>query len=294
MNKKLEQIAKDIRELKIQGAVSIALAAATAIEAVVKTSKARNRTDFINELEHTGEVLIATRPSAVALPNAVKKYIKEVEESTVKFPALKREAISIGNRFINDVTDSVQEIGKIGAALIEDGDVILEHCHSSTVMSVLKEAWSQGKKFEVFCTETRPWGQGYLSSKELSDFGIPTTLIIDNAVWTFIQQVSKVFVGADTITKEGAVVNKIGTAQIAFLAKEFKKPFYVCTEMLKLDKNRSAGQIVIEERPVEEIIDPKKISKVKIRNPVFDITLPENISRIITENGVFTPSELVK
>jgi len=294
MNKKLEQTAKDIRELKVQGAISIALAAANAMKSVIRESQAKNKTEFIKELKDAGDILISTRPSAVALPNAVKKYLNEIGKSRVEFPRLKREAISIGNKFIEQVTASVQTIGKIGAALVEDGDVVMIHCHSSTVMSVLKEAWSSGKKFEVFARETRPWGQGYISSKELSDFGIPTTLIIDNAAWTFMKQCSKVFVGADTITKEGAVINKIGTAGLALIANHFKKPFYVATEMLKLDRSKSSEQIVIEERPVREILDPRKIQKAKIRNPVFDVTKPEFITKIITEEGVFSPAELVK
>jgi len=294
MNKKLEQTAKDIRELKVQGAISIALAAANAMESVIRESRAKNKSEFLKELKEAGNVLISTRPSAVALPNAVKKYLSEIEKSKVLFPKLKREAISIGNKFIKKVTASVQNIGKIGAALIADGDVIMIHCHSSTVMSVLKEAWQAGKKFEVFCRETRPWGQGYVSSKELSDFGIPTTLIIDNAAWTFMEQCSKVLVGADTITKDGAVINKIGTAPLALIAKHFKTPFYVATEMLKLDKSSTAEQVVIEERGENEIIDPRKLPKVKIRNPVFDITKPEFITKIITEQGVFNARELVK
>lgn len=293
MNKKLEQTAKDIREMKVQGAISIALAAATAMESVILESKAKSRAEFFNELEDAADILESTRPTAVALPNAVSQFLDEVKKSkAADVPKLKRDAIAVARRFISHVTTAVQDIGKIGATLIESGDVILTHCHSSTVMSVLKEAWNSGKKFEVFSMEARPWGQGYITAHELSDFGIPTTLIIDNAAWTFIEQCSKVFVGADTITREGAVINKVGTASLALMARHFKKLFYVAAETLKLDKSRSANQVIIEERPLDEIIDPKKIPKAKIRNPVFDVTGPQFITKIITEEGVFTPREL--
>ncbi|MFH1450460.1 MAG: S-methyl-5-thioribose-1-phosphate isomerase [archaeon] len=294
MNKKLEQAAKDIREMKIQGAISIALTAANAMESVITDSKAKSRAEFMKEVEDAGEILISTRPTAVALPNAVKEFVREVKESKAEFPKLKKDAIKIAHRYIEHIKTELQDIGKIGATLIDDGDIVLIHCHSGTVMEVLKAAWNAGKRFEVFSMEARPWGQGYLSTKELSDFGIPTTLIIDNAAWTFMEQSSKVLVGADTITRDGAVINKVGTAGLALIAKHFNKPFYVATEMLKLDRNRGANQIVIEERPADEIIDPKKLPNAKIRNPIFDVTEPEFITKIITEEGVFEPADLVK
>jgi len=167
------------------------------------------------------------------------------------------------------------------------------HCHSSTVMAILKEAWRSGKKFETICTETRPWHQGYISSRELSNFGIPTSLIVDSAVMHFMDKVDVVFVGADTITKEGDLVNKIGTSQIALVAKHFNKPLYVATESLKFDHTRSSSDIVIEERPLKEIIDPRRLPKVKLRNPVFDVTKTEYITSIITERGVFQPGERI-
>ena len=294
MNKKLEKIAEDIRELRVQGAISVALAADNALESVINESKAKTRAEFLKELDDAGDILIKTRPSAVALPNAVKEFLKQVKKCNSEMPKLKKDAYVIGKKLIKNTKESIEDIGKIGAVLIEDGDVIMTHCHSSTVMSILKTAWDAGKKFEVFARETRPWGQGYITARELSEFGIPTTLIIDNAAWSFMDQCSKVFVGADTITKDGALINKIGTAPLASIAKKFNKKFYVATEMIKLDRTRTADKIIIEERDMKEIIDPKKIPKAKIRNPVFDVTKAEFITKIITEQGVFEGGELLK
>jgi ribose 1,5-bisphosphate isomerase len=294
MNKKLEKISNDIRELRVQGAISIALAADNALESVIMESKAKTRTEFLKELDTAGDILIQTRPSAVALPNAVKEFLKEVKKCSSDMPKLKKDAYAIGKKLIKNTKESIEDIGKIGAVLIDDGDVIMTHCHSSTVMSILKTAWEAGKKFEVFARETRPWGQGYITTKELSDFGIPTTLIIDNAAWTFMDQCSKVFVGADTITKDGALINKIGTAPLANVAKHFNKKFYVATEIIKLDRTRTANKIVIEERDMKEIINPTKLPKAKIRNPVFDITKAEFITSVITEKGVYGVTELFK
>lgn len=291
---KVRETAKKIKELKIQGAISIALAAANAMEKLIAKSKAKTREEFLEELEEAGNILIDSRPTAVALPNAVRSYLGKVSEIDAPLPGLKKKALSIGKDLVKEITESVELIGKFGAVEVNDGSKILIHCHSSTVMAVLKEAWRQDKKFEVYCTETRPWGQGYISARELSEYGIPTTLIVDSAATSFMKKVGfdMVLVGADTITKDRDVINKIGTSQIALVAKHLKVPLYVATQMLKFDNKRGADQVEIEERPAREIIDPGELPKVKIRNPVFDVTKTEYVSKFITERGVMSPGEI--
>ncbi|MFH1424431.1 MAG: S-methyl-5-thioribose-1-phosphate isomerase [archaeon] len=290
---KVRETAKRIKEMKIQGAVSISLAAAQAMEHFIKSSKAKTRKEFIAKLEEAASILIDSRPSAVALPNAVREYVAKVSEIEAEPPKLKKEALRIGRALVKEITESVDIIGKFGAVEVKDGMNILIHCHSSTVMAVLKQAWRNGKRFEVYCTETRPWGQGYVSASELSNYGIPTRLIVDSAATRFMQQgIDLVLVGADTVTKEKSVVNKIGTSQLAIVAQKLKIPFYVATETLKFDSSRTADEVEIEERPADEIIRRDQLPNVKIRNPVFDITPAERIHRFITEDGVLQPGEI--
>ena len=131
--------------------------------------------------------------------------------------------------------DSREQTAEIGAKRIQDGMTVFTHCHSSTVTRLLAKAKQGGKNFKVICTETRPAFQGRITAKEMVELGIETTFIVDSAARTFMPKADLVIVGADAITSEGNVVNKIGTGGLAVLAHEARKPFYVVSELLKFD-----------------------------------------------------------
>jgi len=133
--------------------------------------------------------------------------------------------------------------------------------------------------------------QGLISARQLTKAGIPTTLIVDSAVRHFIRDINKVIVGADSIAANGAVINKVGTSQLALIAHEARVLFFVAAESYKFHPGTLVGRLVeIEERGPNEIVNPKRFPGVKIRNPVFDVTPPEYIDLIITERGIVPPS----
>jgi ribose 1,5-bisphosphate isomerase len=278
--------------MRIRGAGRIARAAATALKIAAKTSRAKTPVEFIKELDRVSSLLLATRPTAVSLPNAVKFVtlgVKRGEEMDLH--ELRRTVICKAEEFIENSKRAVELIGKIGARRISKGDVILTHCNSDCALAIIKTAFRDGKDVRVFVTESRPMRQGLISAKELSRAGIPTTLIVDSAVRYFIRDIDKVIVGADSIAANGAVINKIGTSQISLIAHEARVPFFVAAETYKFHPGTLIGQLVeIEERTPKEIIDPRKLPRVEIRNPVFDITPPEYIDLIVTERGIIPPS----
>ena len=288
---KIEQIARDIRTMRIRGAGRIARAAAGALKTAAKTSKARTPTEFMRELDRVSSLLLSTRPTAVSLPNAVKFVMLGARRAEGAGLRDLREAIvSRADEFIKNSKEAVDRIGEIGARRISRGDVILTHCNSDCALAIIKTAFKQGKRIKAFVTESRPMRQGFISIRELSRAGIPTTLIVDSAVRHFIRDIDKVIVGADSIAANGAVINKIGTSQIALVAHEARVPFFVAAESYKFNPGTLAGQLVeIEEREPNEIVDPKRFPRVKIRNPVFDITPPEYVDLIVTERGIIPP-----
>lgn len=292
MRAEIRRIARDIRTMRIRGAGRIARAAATALKIAAKTSRAKTPVEFIKELDRVSSLLLATRPTAVSLPNAVKFVtlgVKRGEEMDLH--ELRRTVICKAEEFIENSKRAVELIGKIGARRISKGDVILTHCNSDCALAIIKTAFRDGKDVRVFVTESRPMRQGLISAKELSRAGIPTTLIVDSAVRYFIRDIDKVIVGADSIAANGAVINKIGTSQISLIAHEARVPFFVAAETYKFHPGTLIGQLVeIEERTPKEIIDPRKLPRVEIRNPVFDITPPEYIDLIVTERGIIPPS----
>ena len=288
----VKQVAREIRTMKIRGASKISRAAAQALKTTAETTRARTPAQFMKEIDRVSALLLATRPTAVSLSNAIRFVtLAARRESGAELQRLKGIIVSRANEFIRTSREAIKRIGEIGARRISDGDVLMTHCHSECAISVIETAFRQGKHVEAFVTEARPMGQGLISARLLSRAGIPTTLIVDSAARHFIRDIDKVIVGADSIAANGAVINKIGTSQIALAAHEARVLLFVAAESYKFHPGTLVGRLVeIEERPPEEVVNPRLLPKVKIRNPVFDVTPPDYIDLIITERGIIPPS----
>ncbi|RZN55276.1 MAG: ribose 1,5-bisphosphate isomerase [Candidatus Methanomethylicota archaeon] len=298
MMKEVIEIANNIKEMKIRGAAEIARAAAHALAIASMNIKTSSPDEFIEELKKVKNLLLSTRPTAVSLPNALMYIMHRVEiayKKGMSTEELKEIAIKAAEDFKKNSMEAIKKISEIGAKRIRNGDIIMTHCNSSVVISILKEAKRQGKEFEVIATETRPRFQGRLTAKALAEAGIPVTLIIDSAARYFMPKVDKVIVGADAITANGAVVNKIGTSQIALAAHEARVRVFVGAETYKFSPSTILGELVeIEERPIEEVMPLEELPKgVKVANPAFDITPPEYIDIIITEKGIIPPQAAI-
>jgi ribose 1,5-bisphosphate isomerase len=289
-------IADNIRSMQIRGAGMIARSAVEALEITARESKARDVKGFVDELTDASRILLQTRPTAVSLPNGIRYVMHRVNSgvtSVASVEDVRSVALEATKTFIANTKTAVSRIGEIGARRIRDGDVLLTHCNSAAAISVMRTAWTQGRKFEVFVTETRPRFQGHITATELRKGGIPVTMILDDAVRYFMQEVDKVIVGADAITANGALVNKIGTSMVALAAHEARVKVYVAAETYKFSPETMIGELVkIEERDSNEIISQKQIEhlgSIKVRNPSFDVTPPEYIDLIITEWGIIPP-----
>ena len=282
--KLVEESAKKIINMEVRGASRIARFVAETLKEFAKTVEK----NFDENMRKASEILMNTRPTAVSLFNAINYIMKYKGENDEE---KRTDAIMRAEEFIRWVDTAKQKIGEIGAKRIKDGWTILTHCNSSTALAVIKTAFRQGKNIEVIATESRPRYQGHLTVKELAKEGIPTTLIVDSAVRYFMKDVDCVIVGADTITVNGALINKIGTSQIALCAKESRVPFMVCAETYKFSPATLFGElVVIEERDAKEVA-PEEILNlgVKVRNPAFDVTPRDYIDLIVTEIGAIPP-----
>ncbi len=278
-----------IASMEIRGAGKIARTAAQALMEEALNSKARSLEDFLRDIKEAGELLKSARPTAVSLPNAVNFILRRTLRAKTLEEA-RNIVVEAAKEFIERSETALERIGEIGARRIKDGDVIMTHCNSQAALSVIKTAFAQGKQIEVIATESRPRYQGRITAKQLSQAGIPVTMIVDSAVRAFMKDVDKVIVGADAIAVNGAVVNKIGTSMLALAAHEARVIFMVAAESYKFHPKTLIGALVeIEERSPEEVANPEEFKGVKIRNPAFDVTPPEYIDLIITEKGVFPP-----
>ena len=288
--KPLQETAEKISTMEIRGAGRIAKAAAVALRDYAGSLKVDSMDEFTTKIENAAKLLVDTRPTAVSLPNAVRmtsRYTSaDVEEA-------REEIINNAERFIKQADDALRKIGEIGARRIRDGDVIMTHCNSHAALSIITTAFDQGKDISVIATETRPRRQGLLTSKHLLDHGIPTTLIVDSAARYCMKEVDTVIVGADAIAVNGALVNKIGTSQLALAAHESRTNFLTAAETYKFSPNTILGEFIeIEERSIDEVLDKETLAglpKLNVRNPAFDITPPEYIDLIITDVGAVPP-----
>jgi ribose 1,5-bisphosphate isomerase len=282
--------AERIRKLEVQGARNVAIAAIKALEALAEETSAETRTELMKELEEARVILFASRATEPLMRNAVRWIINQVENSREKkVDALAAVVSSSSSQFLKDLEASKERIADIGAKRIRDGMVVFTHCHSSTVTHLLSKAKEDGKRFEVVCTETRPVFQGRITAKEMLALGVKTTFIVDSAARSFMRDADIVIVGADAITSEGNVVNKIGTGTIALLAHEARKPFYVVAELLKFDPATVCGDYEkIEERNPDEVWKSAP-EKLTVRNPAFDVTRRDFIHGVICEEGIIPP-----
>ena len=306
--KNCEEIAEAIKTMKIRGAPVIGVAAAYALALTAYHSKAKNREELMAELEGAAEILKATRPTGVNLFWAIERILKKARNFSGTHEELKHAVVEEANKIADEDVEANKLMGKHGAALIEDGDTILTHCNAGalatvdygTALGVIRAAVEQGKRIRVIATETRPKLQGArLTAYELKRDGIPATLIADTMVGyvMYRRMVNKVIVGADRIVGD-AVINKIGTYQIAVLAKCHNIPFYVVAPKSTFDLNQTSKEVIIEERSPEEVthIGRERIAPegIEALNPAFDITPLDYVSAIICEDGILYKEDLSK
>jgi methylthioribose-1-phosphate isomerase len=295
-----EDVADAIRRLVVRGAPAIGVAAAMGIAVTAVNSKATSIDRLRLELGKAASGLRATRPTAVNLfwgidrAMAVASRSKDIDEMK---DALVKEVLQMAE----DDVAACKRLGKFGADLIEDGDTVITQCNAGalatvgygTALGVLRAASEQGKCVKVIIPETRPALQGSrLTAYELSKDGFDCTIISDTAVGSMMQsgRVDKAVVGADRITKDGFVFNKIGTYQVAVLAKRHGVPFYPAAPASSFDLKRTHDQVTIEERPAKEVFEirGRRIAPkgVPVANPAFDMTPPELVSAIVSDLGV--------
>jgi methylthioribose-1-phosphate isomerase len=306
--KKCSDVASAIENMKLRGAPLIGVAAAYGLALTAFNSKAKKKEDLMKEIEESAENLRKTRPTAVNLFWAINRIVKKAQETSWDAKAVAKAIIDEAQRMADEDVEINRKIGKYGSKLIDNGDVVLTHCNAGslatvdygTALGVIRAAWNQDKQIKVIATETRPKLQGArLTAYELKRDGIPVTLITDSMVGYVMskQLVNKVVVGADRIVRD-AVINKIGTYNIAVLAREHGIPFYVAAPTSTMDLSHTSDDAIIEERNPEEVthlrserIAPKG---TKVINPAFDVTPMKYVSAIITETGVLSPEALKK
>ena len=294
------QVAHAIKTLIVRGAPAIGVSGAFGLALAVLQSKASTKDELIYDLEDARKILFATRPTAVNLGWGLEK-IMNVAKTGNSVEEIKDLVIREAKKMAEQDIEINKAMGKNGSKLFDNNDTIMTHCNAGalatvaygTALGVIRATRESGKNVKVIATETRPIQQGSrLTAFELKHDGFDVSLIPDTAVGYSMANglVNKVVVGADRIVKTGHVFNKIGTYQVATMAKQHGIPFYVAAPLSTIDLQTRAEDVIIEMRKGDEVtgIGGKKTApdEINVINPAFDMTPPEFIAGIITEKGV--------
>jgi len=300
------EVAAAIRDMAIRGAPAIGVAAAMGIAVAFQRCAEVPVAECAARFERAASLLAATRPTAVNLFWAIDRMRRCFERHRLEpFPrlaaALKQEALAI---HAEDVVAN-RAMGAHGSALLPQSCRVLTHCNAGalatagygTALGVVRAAVEAGKKVAVYAGETRPFLQGArLTAWELHKEGIPVTVLTDGMAGHLFQkkEIDLCLVGADRIARNGDTANKIGTYQVAVLARAHEVPFYVAAPTSTIDLETATGDdIPIEERGPSEVvhIGGRRVvpEGVPVIHPAFDVTPGRLIAAIITERGVALP-----
>jgi len=297
------QVANAIRTLVIRGAPAIGVSGAFGLALAALQSDATEKDGLISYLETAKKILFETRPTAINLAWGLDK-IMEVANQATTVQEIRNGVVEAAKKMAEEDIQINMSMGKNGSELFDDNDTIMTHCNAGalatvgygTALGVIRATKDSGKNIKVIATETRPVQQGSrLTAFELKHDGIDVSLIPDTAVgYTMANRlVNKIIVGADRILRTGHVYNKIGTYQLAIMAKQHNLPFYVAAPLSTFDMKNNPEDVIIEQRNASEVtgIGDKKTAPdgINVINPAFDMTPPELISGIITENGIAKP-----
>ena len=262
VSKRFNKILEDIKSVKIQGAENVA--------------KAGIKAFLLDPTKSSAKKILATRPTEPLMQNAIKFLLKS------KHPK------SAANKFLKDLKKDHEKTVKKGAMLIKNNMNIYTHCHSSTVIDILKYARKKRKKhFVVYTSEVEPLLQGRMSANNLAKAKIKVIITPDLAAEQSVSKCDLFLFGADAFTRT-IVANKIGTSTLNRMAKNYRVPRYSCGVSNKFTK-----KIQIEKRPGREVWGQRN-KKIKVLNPAFDKTKMKEITGIVSEFGILTPKQFVK
>ena len=300
-----EQVADVIVTMVVRGAPAIGVSAAYGVALGAQNSAAKTAEEFAPEFDKICAQLAGTRPTAVNLFWAIdrmKKLFADLRARDASMSEIKEKILTEAHGMYDEDIAACKTMGRFGGELLPQEGGVLTHCNAGalatcgygTALGVIRAAVEQGKRIHVYADETRPFLQGArLTAWELMADGIDTTVICDNMAASLMRagKIKAVVVGADRIAANGDFANKIGTYNVAILAKEHGIPFYCAAPWSTIDMETATGEAIpIEERNAREVTHHggKQLTPhgVGICNPAFDVTPAKYVTAIITERGV--------
>jgi ribose 1,5-bisphosphate isomerase len=287
-------IVERIKADAIGGAADTAIEVVDGITKLIRDSKSSDTETLIKEVENAAIEILRVLPSMAPPINGLHCILAELEKSLqedLSVEYARKAACKVGKEFTTSVGQAIERVAEYGSKIIEDGTIVFMYSMSSTVWKILRKAKQQGKRFRVIVTESRPGNEGLWTVAEMEKAGITASISIDACIGELVPQVDLVFVGADSISSAGTVLNKVGTRLTALVAHEHGVPFYVAADTLKFDTSTLIGlPFRIDRIPSHIFPASKSAASAEIVGHLFDVTPPELITAIVTERGFVHPS----
>jgi ribose 1,5-bisphosphate isomerase len=296
----VEHILEEVRTMRVKGGSAFGVAAAQAFRFVAQDQEIASTEQLFSELDRVAVLLLAEKPTMGTVHNAYQLIVtgprSRIADDDVA--VARNEIADRADRFVDHSVNAVIELGRVGSELVRSKQTIMMHSYSASVLSVFETARQAGKQFQVICTESRPLRESRMAASRLSSLGVPVTFVTDASMAAFAVKADWILVGADSLAVDGSVANKMGTNLLSIVADRLDVPFYVASEVLKLQpRTREGSPIVLEKRPISEMVRPddfEHAENVTIVNQFFDLTPPQRIRAIITEQGVYSPGQIAQ
>ncbi len=284
-------LVEEIKSDHVSGASELSRKACSAFSTFSSEVQAKSKEEYFDKLLKLGVDLVSAQPymaSVFNLANSTLYYIEELLP-TLSLEELYEFTKEKVEEFRCNSLNSMQKIAKHGEVLIEEGSKVMTFSSSGSILSILKKAKGEGKKFEVIVGESRPMFEGRLLAKFLGNAGIPVTLITDAAVGVFSKDATLFLVGADSIS-EGTFVNKVGTKYLCFLSTEHEAPLYVACERSKFISDGWRFKPMAWGDP-KEVLDFELLN-VKVENPYYEEIPLSYCQKVITNEGFLSPQDI--
>ncbi len=290
----IKQMIEDIRTDTTHGASQLARNAAVVFRQAAEISRASHAQAMIEELNEVGLELEKVRPAMAPLYNVVYGIMRVFAENLPgKFPEeARRIAVGLADGAVQHSYLAVARVADYAAGLLKDGDTVLTHSYSSTVIAALRRAF-QEKAIEALVTRSGAGRTGGALAADLNGYGLPVTLIDDTAIGIYLSRADVVLLGADRITRDAVLVNGVGTYPLVLAARQAGVPCYAVCESLKFDPRIEASAVDLEDRDAAEIDVGEAALEIPRANPHFDLTPLALLSGIVTEAGLMTPDQVL-
>lgn len=294
----VDHILEEVRAMHVRGGSAFGQAAALAFKLVAQDDDLSTIDALFTELDRVAEALLAEKPTMATIHNAKALIVEAVRTDGIGVDVGRLKALIIGraDHFVQYSRAAVDRLGAVGANLVQDGQTVMMHSYSTSVMSVFRRARNAGADFDVVCTESRPLYESRYAVDELTEMGVAVTLVTDASMAEAARGANWIITGADSVAVDGTVANKMGTNLLSIVAERYDIPYYVATEVLKLQPATRRGHpIALETRPASEMVDTERFSHpdlVTVRNQFFDLTPAQRIHALVTEQGLYAPQQI--